>query len=242
MAAPVLIIGATGGIGEALARRLAGAGRPCFLIARDETRLGALASDLGADFAVADVLDEASLEQAVGKACASGALGGLAYCVGSIVLKPLRQLTAADMLEAYSLNVVGAALAVKHAAQSLKAGGGSVVMFSTIAARQGFANHAVIASAKAGVEGLTLSLAAELAPEVRVNCIAPSLTQTPLAAAMTKNPALAEAIAKMHAVPRLGVAEDHAALAAFLLSPEAGWITGQIIGVDGGRSTLRPKG
>jgi NAD(P)-dependent dehydrogenase (short-subunit alcohol dehydrogenase family) len=106
----------------------------------------------------------------------------------------------------------------------------------------GYANHAIIGSAKAAVEGLTVSLAAELAPDVRVNCIAPSLTDTPLARSMTANPAMAEAIAKMHPLPRLGRAEDHAALAAFLLSDAATWITGQVFGVDGGRSKVSQRG
>jgi NAD(P)-dependent dehydrogenase (short-subunit alcohol dehydrogenase family) len=92
------------------------------------------------------------------------------------------------------------------------------------------------------VEGLTLALAAELAPRIRVNCIAPSLTRTPLAKALTGNEQMAAAIAQMHAIPRLGEAEDSAGLAAFLISEEAGWMTGQVIGVDGGRSTLRTKG
>jgi NAD(P)-dependent dehydrogenase (short-subunit alcohol dehydrogenase family) len=118
----------------------------------------------------------------------------------------------------------------------------SVVLFSSVAVAQGFAAHASIAMAKGAVEGLTRSLAAELAPKVRVNSIAPSLTRTPLALALTSNEALAKAVADTHALRRLGEAEDVAALAAFLLGPEAGWITGQVIGVDGGRSTLRTKG
>jgi NAD(P)-dependent dehydrogenase (short-subunit alcohol dehydrogenase family) len=111
-----------------------------------------------------------------------------------------------------------------------------------VAVAQGFTAHASVAMAKGAVEGLTLALAAELAPKVRVNAIAPSLTRTPLARALTSSEQMAGAIAQMHAIPRLGEPDDIAALGAFLLSPEAGWITGQIIGVDGGRSTLRTKG
>jgi NAD(P)-dependent dehydrogenase (short-subunit alcohol dehydrogenase family) len=125
----------------------------------------------------------------------------------------------------------------------LKASGrGSVVLFSSIAASQGFGMHASIGMAKAAVSGLTLSLAAELAPAVRVNAIAPSLTQTPLSKNLWQNEAMAQSIAALHPIPRLGSADDMAALAAFLLSPEAAWITGQILGVDGGRSSLRVKG
>jgi NAD(P)-dependent dehydrogenase (short-subunit alcohol dehydrogenase family) len=129
--------------------------------------------------------------------------------------------------------------AVRESAAALKTGGGAVVLFSSVAASQGFPNHAIIGPAKAGVAGLTLSLAAELAPALRVNAIAPSLTDTPLAAPLTGNAVVAKGVAALHPLPRLGTADEMAALAAFLLSDDAGWITGQIIGVDGGRSTLR---
>jgi len=108
--------------------------------------------------------------------------------------------------------------------------------------RAGFANHAVIAMAKGAVEALTVSLAAELAPQVRVNAIAPSLTRSGIAEPMTGNAALAKAIAGQHPIPRLGEPDDSAAMAAFLLSDDAGWITGQVLAVDGGRSTVRTKG
>ena len=142
-------------------------------------------------------------------------------------------------------------MAVQAAAPALVAGGKGasgggappgVVLFSSIAARAGFPNHAAIAAAKAGVEGLALSLAAELAPAVRVNCVAPSLTRTRIAEPLTKSPQMADAIAKLHPLPRLGEGDDPAALADFLLSDAAGWITGQVVGVDGGRSTVRSKG
>lgn len=132
---------------------------------------------------------------------------------------------------------------MKAAAPALKeVEGSSVVLFSTVAVRQGFAAHASVSMAKGAVEGLTMAMAAELAPQVRVNCIAPSLTRTPLAEALTRNEALAKAVAETHALRRLGEADDIAGLAAFLLGPHAAWITGQVIGVDGGRSTLRTKG
>ena len=109
-------------------------------------------------------------------------------------------------------------------------------------AHQGFGMHASIGMAKAAVNGLMLSLAAELAPGIRVNCIAPSLTQTPLSKSLWQNEAMAQSIAALHPIARLGQAEDIAGLAAFLLSTEASWITGQRFGVDGGRSSLRVKG
>ncbi|MFC7609922.1 SDR family NAD(P)-dependent oxidoreductase [Teichococcus aestuarii] len=233
------------GVGGALARRPAARGDEPFLIARDAARLAALAGELGAPHAAADATDPEALAAAIG--AAGPRLGGLAYCVGSIPLKPLKRLTAADFLEAFRLNAMGAALAVQAAQPALAAGGegmggAGVVLFSSIAARAGFPNHAAIAAAKGAVEGLVVALGAELAPAIRVNAIAPSLMRTEMAAPLTANAQMAEAIAKLHPVPRLGTPEDAAALAAFLLSPEAGWISGQVIGADGGRATLRSKG
>ena len=240
MAGQVLIFGATGGIGAALARRVVARGARPFLVARREAPLAALAAELGCGHAVADVLDAAQVKAVV--EAAGTPLAGLAFCVGSILLKPLARLTEADLLDAFRLNAAAPALAVQAAAAGLAAGGGSVVLFSSVAARRGFPNHVAIGAAKAAVEGLTVSLAADLAPRVRVNCIAPSLTRTALAEPLTRSPHMAEAIAKQHPIPRLGEAEDSAALADFLLSEAAGWMTGQVIGVDGGRAALAGRG
>lgn len=239
MTGPVLVLGATGGIGAALARLLHAAGTPLHLAGRDGTRLAALAAELGAPSSVVDVLEEASLRAAVAQAGTT--LSGLAYCVGSIVLKPVHRAALADFDAAFRLNVTAAALAVGAALPALRAGQGSVVLFSSVAARAGFANHSVIGSAKAAVEGLTVALAAELAPQVRVNCVAPSLTRTGIARPLLGNEAMAKAIAAQHPIPRLGEAADAAAAAAFLLSAQAGWITGQVLGVDGGRGAIPGK-
>jgi NAD(P)-dependent dehydrogenase (short-subunit alcohol dehydrogenase family) len=234
-----IIIG-TSGIGGALARRLAAVGANLHLISRKET---ALAKELGASFAVADAQDKTSLDQAI--LAAGSSIDGLAYCVGTINLKPLHRLTDADAQRDFEVNALGAFRAIQTALPLLKASSqktSSILLFSTVAVQQGFTAHASIAMAKGAVEGLTRSLAAELAPKIRVNAIAPSLTKTPLTQMLTQNEATAQAVAALHPLQRLGEADDIAGLAAFLLGAEAGWITGQVIGVDGGRSTLRTKG
>lgn len=242
MAGKILIYGGSGGIGSATARALHKRGYALHLVGRTAEKLAVVAKETDATFTQGDVADRSLFSRATEEA--GDFLEGLVYSIGSINLKSLQRLTEADFLADYRLNALGAALAVQAALPALKksAESASAVLFSTVAARQGFAFHASIGMAKGAVEGLTLSLAAELAPKIRVNAIAPSLTRTTLAESVVSNEKMAESLAALHALRRLGEPEDVAALAAFLVSSESSWITGQIIGVDGGRSSIRTKG
>ena len=141
-------------------------------------------------------------------------------------------------MQSFNLNLVSAAEIIKSLADNLKRNKGSIVLFSTVAVKQGFPNHAIVSSAKGAVEGLTLALAAEFAPNIRVNCIAPSLTKSKISEFILKNEKMADSIAKMHPLKRVGEGSDSSSVAKFLLSEESSWITGQIFGVDGGRSTV----
>ena len=235
MSEKYLIFGATGSVGSSLAEQLKNSGNDIHLVARNESEVKAIAEKLGCSYTVADVLEDGFIEKVKSDI---NEIKGFAYCVGSIDLKPLRMVTEADMNKCMKLNLYSAIEAIKGFQESLKKNKGSVVLFSTVAAQRGFTNHTIIASAKAAVEGLTVTLAAEFAPHIRVNCIAPSLSKSKIAEPMLKNPAIAEGIAKAHPLKRLGEGKDSAALAKFLITEESSWITGQIIAVDGGRSKL----
>jgi 3-oxoacyl-[acyl-carrier protein] reductase len=226
---PTLIIGASRGIGRALAERLITSGKPVITMGRTAPGLSGTVAHithdvLGPDFP-SDQLPPA--------------LSGLVYCPGSIDLKPLRSTRSDDLRAAFELNAIGAFSAIHACTERLKhVPGSSMVLFSTVAVQRGMAFHTSVAAAKGAVEGMMRSLAAELAPTVRVNCIAPSLTRTALAEKLLSSPEREKASAERHPLKRVGEAADIAAMAAFLLSDEAGWITGQVIGVDGGMSAI----
>ena len=238
--AKTLIFGATGGIGCSLAERLTGAGKNIYLAGRDDSALSELASRLACGYSFCDINDATSLAQAVADASEGGHLDGLVWAIGSILLKPMAQLSAADFANTYYVNVTAAALAIQAAQPALKAANGAVLLFSSVAASQGYSAHAAIGAAKAGVEGLARSLAAEYAPNIRVNVIAPSLSHTKMSQPIVGNEAMAKGIAQMHPLGRLGVADDFSALAEILLDKNTGgWITGAVLAVDGGRSSLQ---
>lgn len=237
-----LIFGATGGVGSALARKLHARGEAVFLAARNEDALTALADELDAPSMVCDVLESGQIEAAVEAAAEHGALTGLAFAAGSIDLAPLRRLDREAARKSFELNAVSAADALRAADSHLRKAGGAAVLFSTVAVGQGFVSHAPISMAKGAVEGLTRAVAAEWAPKARINAIAPSLLETGIAQPLLSNDKMRDGLAKTHALERLGQAEDAAAMAAFLLSEDSGWITGQVFTVDGGRSRVRTKG
>ena len=235
MAEKYLIVGATGSIGSNLAEQMHSSGREIHLVGRDEAQLKNLSEKFNSPYTVADVLLDGFVDKIKSDI---PEIKGVAYCVGSIDLKPLKLATENDFNKCMKLNFYSAVDLIKGYQDNLKQNNGSIVLFSTVAAQKGFTNHSIIASAKAAVEGLTVSLAAEFAPNIRVNCIAPSLTNSKIAEPMLKNKILAEGIAKAHPLKRIGEGKDSASLAKFLITEESSWVTGQIIAVDGGRSKL----
>ena len=235
MSEKYLIVGATGSIGSSLAAQLYESGKEVHLVGRDENQTKSLSEKLNSEYSIADVLDDGFVDKI--KANIDD-VKGIAYCVGSIDLKPLKSASESDFNKCMKLNLYSAIDLIKGYQDSLKKNNGSIVLFSTVAAQRGFTNHSIIASTKAAVDGLTVSLAAEFAPNIRVNCVALSLTNSKIAQPLLKNSAIAEGIAKAHPLKRIGEGKDGAALAKFLLTEESSWITGQVIAVDGGRSKL----
>lgn len=162
------------------------------------------------------------------------------YCPGSINLKPILQLKEEDFVNDFNINVLGAIKTVKKYLNNLKKGDDpSLLFFSTVAVGQGMPFHSSVSVAKAGIEGLTKSLAAELAPSIRVNCIAPTITRTDMAQRILRNEKIEENIANKHPLKKICEAKDISDMADFLISHKAKNITGQIMHVDGGMSTLK---
>lgn len=228
----ILIVGASRGIGQALAEQLSGEGVNVYAAARNTN------PNTNYSFIQYDALSD---DPEVAFADLPEKLHGLVYCPGSINLKPFHRLKEEDFLNDYKINVVGAARLLQAMMKRLKKSkDASVVLFSTVAVEAGMPFHASIAAAKGGLEGLVRSVAAEWASaNIRVNAIAPSLTDTDLASKLLNTDAKRESAAKRHPLGRVGTAEDQAALASFLLSPKASWISGQVIGVDGGLGKLK---
>ena len=235
MSEKYLIVGATGSIGSNLATQLYDSNKEVHLVGRNEDETKSLSEKLGFTYTIADVLEDGFVDKIKSDI---DDIKGIAYCVGSIDLKPLKISSESDFNKCMKLNLYSAVELIKGYQDSLKKNKGSIVLFSTVAAQRGFTNHSIIASAKAAVEGFAVSIAAEFAPDIRVNCVALSLINSKIAQPILKNAALAQGIAKAHPLKRIGEGKDGAALAKFLLTEESSWVTGQVIAVDGGRSKL----
>ncbi len=223
-----LIVGASSGVGAALNTILKANQHEVFTASRKA--ISDSVNHIQFD-ATTDDLDISQLPDS---------LDGLAYCPGTISLKPFHRISDQDFIEEFNVNVLGAIKVIRRVLPLLKnAPQSSIVLFSTIAVQQGMSFHSSIAVAKGAIEGLTRSLAAEFAPKIRVNGIAPSLTNTRLASRLLSSDEKKKASDERHPLKRIGEAEDIAQLASFLLSLQASWITGQIIHADGGLSSVR---
>ncbi len=229
MSKNILLIGGNSGIGLATARLLKQQGHQITAASRSSDQLNTLG-----------IPPQAFDAENLGELVLPDTLDGLIYCPGTITLKPFHRLTREDFLRDFQINCLGAAQVIQQALPALKkSNSASIVLFSTIAVAQGMSFHASISAAKAAVEGLTKSLAAELAPKIRVNAIAPSLTDTPLASNLLNSEAKREASEKRHPLQAIGNPDHIAELAAFLLSDSSAFLTGQILHPDGGLSSIR---
>lgn len=229
MSKTIAVIGGNSGIGLATVQRLKNAGHTIFAA----TRQGDELKKLGVQVQTFDALSPIALNW-------PEKLDGFIYFPGSIQLKPFHRLTIEEFQKDLQINLFGAIVALQSALPALKASGNaSVVLFSTVAVSQGMPMHASIAAAKGAVEGLTRSLAAEWAPVIRVNAIAPSLTDTPLASLLLNSDLKKEASAKRHPLQRIGSADEFAELTEFLISDASRFMSGQILHVDGGLSSIK---
>lgn len=233
----VVITGGSGGIGSETARRLVARGDRVVLIARDEARLRGVADELGAAAFPCDVLDSEALGAVVTRIESEiGEIDGLVHAVGSIVLRPLHALSLEEWRRTYEINATSAFVVFKAVVtKMMRRKRGSAVFFSTVAAHTGLQNHEAISAAKAAVEGLVRSAAISYARyNIRVNAVAPALTRTALSASLWSNEATLAASIGMHPLGRIGEPADVAHAAAYLISDDASWVTGQVLGVDGG--------
>ena len=227
-----VIVGGSSGIGLALVKLISSAGGNVLVLSRTGEALVGLPN---VEHHTLDILTDEIPTEII-----PAEIHGLAYCPGSIILKPFRSLKPEQFQSDFNINVLGAVKTLKACYKRLKkSGSGSVVLFSTVAVQHGMPFHASIAAAKGAIEGLTRSLSAEWAPNIRVNCIAPSLTDTPLAGRLLSSPEKKEASGQRHPLKRVGEAAEIAEMGAFLLSNKTGWMTGQVIGLDGGMSRAR---
>ena len=241
----MVVIGGAGGIGSAVARRLAKSGCQLVLTSRNPERLVQIGADTGAHTFPLDARDSAAVETLLQSVLAShGRVDGVVNCAGSILLKPAHLISDQEFADTLATNLTTAFNLVRAAARLMmkQAGGGSIVLCSSVAARRGLVNHEAIAAAKAGVEGLALAAAASYARfGVRVNCVAPGLTRTELTRSLTQNEVVAKMSAALHPLGRIGEPAEVASAICWLLDCEQSWVTGQVIGIDGGLSQIQAR-
>ncbi|MFQ3591898.1 MAG: SDR family oxidoreductase [Gemmataceae bacterium] len=238
-----VILGASGGIGSALTRRLAACGSRLVLAARHSEKLYSLAEAVNGFAVPTDATRFDEVEALFSKAVdLHGRVDGAACCVGSILLKPAHLTSEAEYLATVHANLTAAFATVRSAAKVMGEHGGSIALVSSTAARIGLPNHEAIAAAKAAIEGLTRAAAATYAPKnIRVNAVAPGLVRTPLAARITSNEAALKMSTAMHPLGRIGEPSDIAAALEWFLHPSQSWVTGQILGVDGGLADIKMR-
>jgi NAD(P)-dependent dehydrogenase (short-subunit alcohol dehydrogenase family) len=242
--ATYLIFGGTGGIGSALCELLIADGHQVAVAAKNADKLSDIAQRLKVYPIPCDVTDAQQVQQAVDATLQQfGTLDGVANCVGSLLLKPAHLTSPEEWRNVMATNLDASFYIIKSVARQMMKTGGSIVLCASAVAKHGFHNHEAIAAAKAGINGLMLSSAATYAKRnIRINAVAPGLTRTPLTQHLTANPAAEQASVAMHALQKLGEAQDVAKAIRFLLDTEqSGWITGQLLAVDGGLSSLRPS-
>ena len=231
MSKNILIVGASSGIGLETAKSLLAKGYNIFSASRNQPDLAGI-THITWDAQNPDATVFASLPDEI---------SGVVYCPGTINLKPFHRLSQEDFKNDFQINVLGAVSVLQAILPRLKkADGASIVLFSTVAVKIGLGFHASVAASKGAIEGLTLSLAAELSSnKIRVNCVAPSLTDTPLAKNLLSTDEKKEASNKRHPLGRFGTSADIANIATFLISDESSWMTGQVLGVDGGMGSIK---
>ena len=238
-----VILGAGGGIGSATARLLASRGAKLLVAGRAGESLQAVAGDTGGVPYELDATVTGEVGEAVTNAVETfGHVDGIANCVGSLLLKPAHITTDDEWNDTIATNLTSAFAAVKAGAKAMRGKGGSIVLVSSAAAQLGLANHEAIAAAKGGVIGLTLSAAASYGRQgIRVNAVAPGLVRTKLTERLTSSPQAEQASLAMHALGRLGEPDDVASAICWLLDPSQSWVTGQVIGIDGGLGSVRGR-
>ncbi len=238
----IVVLGGSGGIGSTLCRRLVEQDADLLIAGRSTDRGRTLAAELGARWHDCDATDSGQVEALFARAAQMGTLYGAVNCVGSLLLKPAHLTTDAEWTQTIQLNLNTAFYVIRQATKMMQSTGGTVVLMSSAAGRIGLANHEAIAAAKAGIIGLMQSAAASYGPRgIRVNCVAPGLVDTPLTNRITSNEASLKASQSMHVLGRIGQPEQVASAISWLLHPEQGWVTGQVIGIDGGLGTVRGR-